>query len=244
MTHTVRTWLALVSLLLVFLLPHGVRASQTDGTIDATLKYAWSNNAGWINFGAGSGNLHVTDTSLTGYAWSGNYGWIYMTPTNGGVTNNGEGDLGGFAWGAALGWIDFSGVSIDGTGNFHGTATGSIVGTLTFDCANCTVSTDWRPVSVRTPPPPPPPGGGGGGGGGAFVPALPSTGNIPASGQEAGARDGDIIKDGVIEILDYNTLMLNWGLRGNNPADINHDGVVDVLDFNLIMIYWGVHYAL
>ncbi|MEW5907863.1 MAG: hypothetical protein AB1643_01635 [Patescibacteria group bacterium] len=134
-------------------LPIWVFASQTEGTIDSTYKYAWSENAGWINFGCGQCNVLITDSGLTGYAWNDNYGWINLSPTNSGVTNNGEGNLVGYAWAENLGWIDFDNVSINASGKFTGAASGDISGVITFDCANCDVRTDWRPQSARTPTP-------------------------------------------------------------------------------------------
>ena len=124
-------------------------ASTINGTIDPQHAYAWSNNDGWLNFGATNGNVRVTDTLLTGYVWDTNTGWINLAPSQGGVTNDSEGHLGGYAWGTGTGWINFSGVVIDVMGRFHGTATGSIIGTLTFDCTNCWVQTDWRSKTVR-----------------------------------------------------------------------------------------------
>jgi hypothetical protein len=135
-------------------------ASTSQGTIDVTSKYAWSNNIGWVNFGASNGNVIVKDSALTGYVWSETTGWINLNPTNGGVLNNNEGTLSGKAWGEGTGWINFSGVTINSSGQFSGTATGDIIGTLTFSCTNCSVKTDWRPLSTRNS------GGGGGGGGG------------------------------------------------------------------------------
>ncbi len=136
-------------------------ASTTDGTIDATSKYAWGSNIGWVNFGTSGGNVHITDTVLTGYAWSENYGWINLSPSLGGVTNDGTGILSGYAWGEKLGWISFSGVSISSSGVFAGSAAVSSTpkGSISFDCTNCSVRTDWRPASVRN-------GGGGNNNGG------------------------------------------------------------------------------
>jgi hypothetical protein len=112
------------------------------GTIVSPHKYAWSDNAGYINFE----NVIVGDGALSGYAWSANKGFIKFNPAQGGVFNDGTGNLSGFAWGEGLGWIDFNNVNIGGNGKFSGTATGSLVGTLTFGCPNyCDVETDWRP---------------------------------------------------------------------------------------------------
>lgn len=142
--------------------PNAIFASDTDGTIDSTFKYAWGENIGWINFGLyPNGNVHVTDSALSGYAWSEKYGWINLnangTPT-GHVTNNGEGTLGGNAWGEKLGWINFTGVVINPSGNFSGYATISRDSSkISFNCANTSscgssnfkLNTDWRPVSTR-----------------------------------------------------------------------------------------------
>ena len=62
-------------------------------------------------------------------------------------------------------------------------------------------------------------GGGGGGGGGRSVP--------PPTNQ-------------VMGILNFNSLIMNWGKTGhNNSADFTGDGKVDILDFNYIIIHWG-----
>ncbi|MDD5731605.1 MAG: hypothetical protein PHU42_01825 [Patescibacteria group bacterium] len=50
----------------------------------------------------------------------------------------------------------------------------------------------------------------------------------------------DIVRDGKIDSLDLDALLLNWGKIGaDNPADINRDGSVDIFDFNLLMVNWG-----
>lgn len=125
-------------------------ASQTNGTISSTYKYAWSNVGGYINFAPTKSIISVTDTGISGYAWSENDGWINLSPSGGGVTNNGNGVLGGSAWDTFKGWVSFTGVTIDSSGRFHGKAVG-IKETISFDCANCDVRTDWRPISARTP---------------------------------------------------------------------------------------------
>ena len=161
----------LLSLLLVTLLglTTTVLASETNGTIDAGNRYAYSENLGWIDFGTTEGAVHVTDTALTGYAWGENVGWISLNCSNDSscatvdykVANNGTGTLSGYAWSENLGWIDFSpsggGVTIDSAGDFQGSAWGENVGWITFNCAvtsscgtvNYKVKTDWRPSNVR-----------------------------------------------------------------------------------------------
>lgn len=129
-------------------------ASNVDGIITPNPKYAFGENLGWINFGCDNCNVHVTDTGLTGYAWSKQYGWINLSPDNSGVTNNCSGELGGRAWSRTLGWIDFSGVVIDNTGKFTGTAgtPGTKAGRINFSCDSCNVSTDWQQCSLRESP--------------------------------------------------------------------------------------------
>ena len=76
-------------------------------------------------------------------------------------------------------------------------------------------------------PPAPSGGGGGGGGGGPLPPSTPAAGN------------GDLNNDAVVNLLDFNSLVVAWGSTGSNvPADLNHDGVVDLLDFNLLIVNW------
>lgn len=142
-------------------------ASETNGTIDRTSKYAWGENIGWINFGCDNCNVHITDTELSGNAWSPQFGWINLNPSTSGIKNTDKGTLSGFAWSSNLGWIDFSKVTINTSGEFSGYATlKSDSSQINFNCAgtinscseaNFKVKTDWRPASVRHH------GGGGGG---------------------------------------------------------------------------------
>src|SRR3989344_3547944 len=102
-----------------FLSPNLVFASDTNGTIDSTYKYAWGENIGWINFGCDNCDVSVTDAGLSGYALSETVGWINL----GDVVNDGEGNLSGYAWGENIGWIIFGG--------------------------DYKVKTDWRPQNAR-----------------------------------------------------------------------------------------------
>lgn len=71
---------------------------------------------------------------------------------------------------------------------------------------------------------------GGGGGGYSYTP--PST-------LSAVAQKVDANKDNKIDVLDFNTLMVNWGkTTANNIADFNGDSKVDIFDFNMLMINW------
>ena len=238
-------------------------SSLHAGTILSAFKFAWGSNIGYVNFE----ETIVDDFVLSGYAWSTNAGWIKLNPAEGGVLNDGSGNLSGSAWGEQLGWIDFENVTINSsTGRFSGTATGDLSGIITFDCGNCDVRTDWSSV---TPPPPPT----GGGGGTPIPPELPTIelltiGSepvpVPSSPTDVTYAEirsntptgdapyrADPFPDGRIDVLDFNVLMVHWGeLTGdaNSPscrdkifADINCDGHVDIIDFNELMVYWGMH---
>lgn len=123
-------------------------ASSTDGIIDSTYKYAWSENTGWINFGTSNGSVHITDSGLSGYALSETVGWIYL----GAVTNDGQGNLSGYGWGENVGYIKFNpangGVIINSSGEFTGSALGENIGWIIFN-GNYKVRTDWLPRSAR-----------------------------------------------------------------------------------------------
>ncbi|MCP4361442.1 MAG: hypothetical protein GY796_25810 [Chloroflexi bacterium] len=116
-------------------------------TIDPTNKWAWSTNAGWVNFNDANGSVDVYADHLEGYAWAENVGWIRMGTTTGGtphtyandaantygVNNDGCGNLSGSAWGTNVGWIDFDdlngNVTIDPvSGEFDGYAWSENVG--------------------------------------------------------------------------------------------------------------------
>lgn len=164
-----------------------VFASSTDGTIDSSNKYAWGENIGWLNFSTIEGNVHITDSALTGYAWAENIGWISLNCSNDSscaavnykVQNDGEGNLSGYAWSENAGWINFNptygGVTINSSGEFLGYAWGENIGWVVFNCSTINfcatvdykVKTDWRPQSARAP-------SSGGGGSGGLTPPNPS----------------------------------------------------------------------
>lgn len=131
-----------------FLFHNTAIASSTDGTVDSVYKYAWGENIGWINFGADNGNVHITDSGLSGYALSETAGWINLD----GVENDGQGNLSGYAWGENVGYIKFDppngGVSIGQNGEFSGSALGENVGWIIFE-GDYSPKTDWRPASAR-----------------------------------------------------------------------------------------------
>jgi len=136
--------------------------------IDPSDKYAWSENAGWVNFLPSDGGATVYDDHLEGFVWSENVGWIRLggdtgggTPnyyandssSNYGVNNDGAGNLSGYAWSENVGWINFypthSQVTIDpSTGDFDGYAWAENVGWIHFQNASYKVSkTNMPPVA-------------------------------------------------------------------------------------------------
>ncbi|MDD3498416.1 MAG: fibronectin type III domain-containing protein [Candidatus Moranbacteria bacterium] len=157
-----------VGLVLVFASVIYVTATDSDN-IDSQYKYAWNENAGWLNFGSSDGGVMVKDLELTGYAWSENLGWISLNCSNNNscstsdfkVSNDGEGNLSGYAWGENVGFINFAptngGVAIDFEGVFSGYAWGENIGWIAFNCSNLNVcansdfkvKTSWIPLSAR-----------------------------------------------------------------------------------------------
>ena len=214
------------------------RASAASGNATG---YAWSDQTGWIRFGCTNCDSNVTNSALTGWAWSPNYGWINLSPSNAsctvsvncGVKNDGLGVLSGSAWGEKLGWIDFStpGVTIDNsTGKFLGTATGSIVGTVTFGCTNCGVTTTWRPVSC---------GDG----------VCSGTETCDTCPQDCGAcGGGGPILHNICDYIAQKCVATDTGgvsqCSDNSECicdphgDFNHDGYVEMTDFSIMLHYW------
>ncbi len=141
---------AVAGIAIVLVLSLGGTPFAFAAAIDTSYPYAWSENVGWINFAPPSGDVEVTDTGLTGYAWSGNDGWISLHPSDETyVHNDGGGNLSGYAWGENLGYIDFAGVSIDADGFFHGYASSTAAGRISFNCGN-TGSCAAADFKVRT----------------------------------------------------------------------------------------------
>lgn len=102
------------------------------------------------------------------------------------------------------------------------------------------------PGVVPTPTPTPPPSSGGGGANPPSstptstpnpTPVLTSTPTpkIPLT-EEAKKVDAD--NNGIIDVMDFNTLMVNWG-NGGGTGDFDGSGSVDVFDFNMLMINWS-----
>ena len=104
-------YLTLLAVLLVALF--GLAQVVLGSNIDPTDKWAWSTNAGWINFDphcTGCEGVTVYSDHLSGYAWGTNVGWINFHPTGSQVTiDSTTGRFDGYAWGENVGWIHFKG---------------------------------------------------------------------------------------------------------------------------------------
>ena len=73
---------ALLLGLILTLLAVGVALAA--GNIDATNKWAWGANVGWVNFAPDNGGVTVYGDHLEGYAWAENVGWIKLGVCTGG----------------------------------------------------------------------------------------------------------------------------------------------------------------
>ena len=146
---TRRMFTALALIFTLFLALAGV--GYAAGSINATKKWAWGSNMGWINFNPTHGGVMIYPDHLEGYAWAENIGWIRLgvyggggphtyantSAANYGVNHDGSGNLSGYAWGTNVGWINFhpthSQVTINPvTGEFDGYAWAENVGWIHF----------------------------------------------------------------------------------------------------------------
>ena len=159
----------------VFLALLGMSQTGSAAGIASAAKYAWSTNAGWINFNPTvGGGVAVYGDHLEGYIWAENVGWIRLgTYTGGspynytnadaanyGVNRDNSGHLYGYAWGANVGWINFAptggGVTIaPGTGTFAGYAWGENLGWISLKGGSGPtaygVVTDFRNFQIYLP---------------------------------------------------------------------------------------------
>ncbi len=240
----------------------GVTAVSIDDSLGLS-GHVWGSQMGWINLKPTGQGVVVNTTSgvLSGYAWSSTCGWVNFAPTNYGVsiltdtaeTSGGAGTVvgkfEGYAWcgGEAGGWIKFA--CID---------------------PNACVKTNWVKTADRYVAPTSGGGGGGGGGGGFVVSGatLPTTAGQIVSDSNYSSQTGpqnqlngdytalyrsDIDDKGVVDIFDFNLLMVNWAKKTTidmtkpkpdrcktvNVADVNCDGLVNILDFNTLMVNWA-----
>ncbi|GMV25703.1 MAG: hypothetical protein AMXMBFR58_17340 [Phycisphaerae bacterium] len=100
-------------------------AASAQSNVDATNKYSWGENIGYMNWRDANGGLSgvaVNDSLgyLAGYVWCENVGWLNLGAGNGPYGNSSGSDFGvnvdlvtghlsGYAWGENIGWVNFSG---------------------------------------------------------------------------------------------------------------------------------------
>jgi hypothetical protein len=129
----------------------GFNAENVDPDADGS-RYAWSENAGWINAepsGNGGPGLQVSDFAITGWMWGENLGWISLSCQNTGscgtadygIANDGHGVLTGYAWSENAGWIDFApstgGATVDvATGELGGFVWSENLGWIGLSCSD------------------------------------------------------------------------------------------------------------
>jgi len=136
----------------VFIVLFALPCAWASTGMDSTNKYAWSENAGWVNAAPTNGGVAVyyngTSGYLTGFAWGENIGWIKLgnssggpyannSATNWGVNLDAAGNLSGFAWGENIGWLKFNSAFHQATinmvtGCFEGYAWGENIGWVHF----------------------------------------------------------------------------------------------------------------
>lgn len=132
--------------------------------IDPDNKFAWGENAGWLNWrdaNAADDGVVVAADHLAGFIWGENTGWIdvgdgnapyaNIDDTNFGVNIDGNGDLDGFGWGENVGWLNFGWADAthpdrprldDIEGRFRGWVWGENIGWINLDDDEHFVATD------------------------------------------------------------------------------------------------------
>lgn len=169
MNTRIRAHAGLLVILLALSLAAAGFSVALAGNIDPLDKYAWSTNAGWINFNTLSTEANVYKDHLEGFVWGENIGWIRLgthtgggeftylntTADNYGVNRSTDGSLSGYAWAANVGWIKFDptygGVSIDPLGVFDGYAWGENIGWIKFKGSGYGVVTNFRDTVIYLP---------------------------------------------------------------------------------------------
>ncbi len=214
--------------LVAFLAVAGLAAPIASAeTVDATNKFAWTENCGWLNWRDANGGtqgavLHAT--YLSGFVWGENIGWINLgdgTPVNGvsyaningtdfGVNRDAvTGELTGFAWGENVGWINFSGGALatppepaqvyPGNLRLFGYAWGENIGWVNLDDPTRFVM---------------------------FVPSCP----------------GDVNGDGMVGLADIAIITSNWTFTvppAPVAADLDANGSIGLGDIAVVIGNWG-----
>jgi hypothetical protein len=122
-SKNIRDWIGVG--LVIWALFCTISAFASEGNIDSTDKYAWSENAGWRNWRPTHAGGYVNKNYLEGYIWCENVGWVRLGTGSGGVSgdppqyantnasnygvnNDGNGNLSGSACTENAGWTNFN----------------------------------------------------------------------------------------------------------------------------------------
>jgi hypothetical protein len=135
--------------------------SAAATSIDATNRYAYGANLGWMDWTGDTANGAVTgDYVCSGFIYAANVGWLALgsgSPTNGiryqnldgsdfGVNHDGLGNLRGYAWGANIGWVNFENTGAPRvdlkTGDLSGCIYSANCGWISLSNASAYVQTD------------------------------------------------------------------------------------------------------
>lgn len=160
----------IVSLALIPAISAVAALGGSESSIDATQRFAWGANIGWMDWRGGSGTAgaRITRQFAAGHIYAANIGWISLgdgSPANGtAYANNSASDFGvnvspdtnpallnlsGFAYSANAGWISFE--STDpatrprvekATGILRGFAYGANIGWMPLEQLGALVVTD------------------------------------------------------------------------------------------------------
>jgi hypothetical protein len=189
-------------------------AAFAQTNIDATNKFAWGENIGWMNWRdsgspVGAQGAFIGTTFCAGFLWCENVGYVNLgdgTPANGssyanatgadfGVNRQNDNRLGGLAWGENIGWINFGPFATlpaaqqarfdSASGRLRGFAWGENIGWINLDDAQHFVAINCA---------------------------------------------ADYNHDGVVDFFDYLDFVQDFA--ANAPAsDFNLDGVIDFFDY-------------
>jgi hypothetical protein len=200
-------------LLAITLLIGSLASARAATTINASNKFSYGANFGWMDWRGDTNNGAVIGQYVcSGYIYAANVGWIHLgsgAPTNGvqyqnlaasdfGVNHDGLGNLRGYAYGANIGWINFETNGAPKVDLVNGKLSGSV---YSANCGWISLSNAVAQVKTDT-----------------IAPGLDSDGdgladawerqNFGNLGQSAG---GDSDGDGASNLNEY--------LAGTNPND-------------------------
>jgi hypothetical protein len=144
-------------------------SSWAATSINATNKFAYGANIGWMDWRGDTNNGAVIGEFVcSGYIWAANVGWISLgsnAPANGiqyqnnsatdyGVNHDGVGNLRGFAYGANIGWVNFENLGAPKvdlvTGKLSGSVYSANCGWISLSNAFAVVQTDHIQAGADT----------------------------------------------------------------------------------------------